>query len=656
MAIIDEVGLRLAVHDEFTKAMAEFVARSKEIQDAAKKTKDSFSAMSTSMALAGGAIAGALTLMVKSAMQSDDAVAKVARTISTTGDEFLKNKEKLSAFANTMSEEIPFSSEEVMNAMQTLIVKGHMPLDEAMKKTSGLLRFMADTNMEGRRALTYINAEMAKGRDVLAEYADKAKLPLTPLEQMKVATNTLRNAMEDLGSELIPILIKVTDKVKEMKKAYDEVPKPVKEVGMEIASWTALVLLSASAVLKFSSFIKGLITGIGGLNVVLFGTKVALGEVAAILTLVAIAAKTTADIFEKQNKEMLKQKEYLQVAKAKLAFFEAEGITFKEWMEQQDKARKKNIISIQAENQMYEQQIKEVDNLKEASGEKDRTILEGTVNRIKQQIELNSNDYRNNLQLMGNISKAYDDYYKKLVNAEKEAEDKKITILKNSLLTRKGLTDDELKFNKDITKKIIEERSNDELKIYKIKQEYERKKQSLELETYELSHREFLKMRDAMESSFSAAIFNLAKGMTNFSDFMTNMMDAILDAWINMLADMVARWMAAQAAMGISSIMSAIGSIFLASATGGISGGFEAGATVFAAKGFEGIVNSPTPFIAGESGAERVSVQPLNTTRTNTNSAVFNVNVNQMNNSMDTRRLVSDMSYLWERKFKVAVV
>jgi hypothetical protein len=116
--------------------------------------------------------------------------------------------------------------------------------------------------------------------------------------------------------------------------------------------------------------------------------------------------------------------------------------------------------------------------------------------------------------------------------------------------------------------------------------------------------REFVKM-----DNYSAEFFqDVTRGFTNafmqfrlstegFKDFFIGMWNAIKQAFFQILADMLARWLVmsfVRLLFPITPLMTGVGGIL----------------PIAAQSGFQGVVRQPTLFLAGEAGEERVSIAP----------------------------------------------
>lgn len=149
----------------------------------------------------------------------------------------------------------------------------------------------------------------------------------------------------------------------------------------------------------------------------------------------------------------------------------------------------------------------------------------------------------------------------------------------------------------------------------------------------------------SIENSWSSTISEMIKGTESFSEGIKNLWKGIVDAIVQEIARMIAKWLAAQAIMGFFKLVGfAIGAATgnPALAFGAAAGGDAAASALPLASGGDLVVSRPTTILAGEAGAERVTVTPLSG---GNSSRPAVVNVFQGPNVMDQfslRRFVRD--------------
>lgn len=145
----------------------------------------------------------------------------------------------------------------------------------------------------------------------------------------------------------------------------------------------------------------------------------------------------------------------------------------------------------------------------------------------------------------------------------------------------------------------------------------------------------------SIESSWGSSIKGMMDGSMSFSEGIKSMWKGIVDAIIEEIARMVARWLAAQAVMGFFQLAGFALSVATGNPAGAVTAGaFSAGGGF--ASGGDLVVTRPTAILAGEAGAERISVTPLSG---GASSRPAVVNVFQGPNVMDQfslRRFVRD--------------
>ena len=502
--LIVKIGAQV---DDFKKGMAE-------AQSALSKGVQSFQNTATQFAIAGGAITAALGLMVRSSMQEEEAIAKVARAVTSSQKDFEATRQVLAKFGNEMEEKFPFSASQYMDAMQTLITKGHLPLDKAMESSTAFLRFMTDTGMESRRALMYINQEAKMGHDVLSEYAKKAELTLSPLEKLKVASQTWGNIMEDIGAIITPILLEIAGKVRILKDWWDKISPSTKQWAVEVIALTGVIMTLIGVLGKLAGLIVSIISGIGGISV---AVRVLLPE------LVALGVALWA-INEAMNRwdENIKKKSLEDQQKQIISVAEAE----KKYLAVLEERRKAEKIS-----------PTEYLKAKQAIIDKSQETILMIKGEEKADANLNKLKNTNLSESMKLIQK----YYKDLANASKdntdkqEKEERRLANEHISILKERAGADDQY-FLDLLTS---EQKST--------------KDKSLAWKEYEQAilitqERIATKNKEVIKGIVSDFTYDLLEGVRtgtkSLQEIWQGLVDAIIRSWERMIADMIAKWIA----------------------------------------------------------------------------------------------------------------
>ena len=710
MPIVDETGLRLVIKDEFTKAMDDFASKSAKMQQQMQKQKESWSTLTTSMALGGAAIVAVLGKMVQASMKEDEAYSKVARTMSTHGGDYDTIKKKMMEFGEVMETKMPYSSEQYMTAIETLVVKGHMPLDLAIKNSTGMMTLMASTGMEGRRALSYISDEAKRGHDVLTEYALAAQKPMSATQQWTVATNTMGQAMKNLGDVLVPTVLQMAKAVEALSIWFINLPAPIKTVLADGLALTGVFLTLVGVGAKMVSMFVTLAPAVATAGEAIMNMNPAiLGVTVAITGLIAV-------------------EEYLLHLLADTSTLNAQAA---------------------AQNQYADA----IQKLKDKETPEHFNQIMTAMNATHPPAEQAANDLKKLIEGFGKAgegakeaAKAHEELCKKFVKDEDNmfiaAQAETSYIIKSDDEKKRA---DYAYWDAAIAKAKAAGKDSEELDKKGLEAKKANNEQSLKW---------FTDMENSMTSSFSSTIDNFIKTGGSFTDFISAMANDVIGIWEKMIADMIAKWAAsgvmnmvgsafnvgggeatgiagtvASAAGGAGGIGSMIGGAgaALGGAAGAVGGAVSAGMGAIGAglavaapilapiaigaaivegigslfhtsshedvmkafynnyKGYrqKGMPSGYAKFVAGlmiggqpasdadfakagmpllasggyikSAGVAYLHKGETVTPAGKTNN-VFNINVASLDSKTDLRRLVEDMSYLWERKMKTAVV
>jgi hypothetical protein len=134
---------------------------------------------------------------------------------------------------------------------------------------------------------------------------------------------------------------------------------------------------------------------------------------------------------------------------------------------------------------------------------------------------------------------------------------------------------------------------------------------------------------------WATALRDLASGALSFKDFMKTIFTDILNAFLDMIAKMVAGWFE-------SAIFGLFASFFMAPLTPilGPTGSLLGGAVPMQS-GFSGVISAPTLAILGEAGPERVDIAPLGRASTGERGGGGTININMTVHAMDGASVVS---------------
>jgi hypothetical protein len=119
---------------------------------------------------------------------------------------------------------------------------------------------------------------------------------------------------------------------------------------------------------------------------------------------------------------------------------------------------------------------------------------------------------------------------------------------------------------------------------------------------YEGTHDYSAEFYQDITRGFTAAFMKFRLSVEGFKDFFIETWNAIKQAFFQILADMLARWLTMAFVKAIFNLLTAGtgGSLFPATA-----------GSIGMASGFSGVISRPTPILVGEAGPEYVNVRPL---------------------------------------------